>query len=88
MDTGKIKIVNISQIKLTKINLAFNNTRNIVFSVKAHRIVIVSSDHRLCLVCSRRSGLRSLTQKQALCHPHIITGNDLINKLASITTHA
>lgn len=56
MDTGKIKIVNISQIKLTKINLAFNNTRNIVFSVKAHRIVIVSSDHRLmpCLLEKER----------------------------------
>lgn len=46
-----MEIVNISQIKLTKIDLAFNNTRNIVFSVKAHRIVIVSSDHRLIMPC-------------------------------------
>lgn len=45
-----MEIVNISQIKLTKIDLAFNNTRNIVFSVKA-RIVIVSSDHRLIMPC-------------------------------------
>lgn len=59
MDKGKIEIVNISQIKLNKIDLAFNNTRNIVFSVKAHRIVILSSDHRLmpCLLEKERPPL-------------------------------
>lgn len=77
-------MVKYSQIKLTKIDLALNNTHDIVFSVKAHPIIILSSDHPLmpCFFKMKRPPFIQTKKKKKHL---VILRYDLIERLTSIT---